>query len=48
MKHENFFDFLAIHSNFFRNNCANFRDDSLHLTATGYDVLAGILKQGSN
>ncbi|MBP1860668.1 GDSL-type esterase/lipase family protein [Rhizobium herbae] len=34
--------------NYFPDTCANFRGDSLHLTAAGYDVLAGILKQGNN
>jgi lysophospholipase L1-like esterase len=34
--------------NYFPDKCANYRDDSLHLTSAGYDVLSGILKQGNN
>jgi lysophospholipase L1-like esterase len=33
---------------YFPDECANYRGDHLHLTAAGYDVLASILKQGSN
>jgi lysophospholipase L1-like esterase len=33
---------------YFPDVCANFSRDNLHLSRSGYDVLASILKQGSN
>ena len=33
---------------YFPDVCANFSKDNLHLSRSGYDVLASILKQGSN
>jgi len=33
---------------YFPDICANYRGDNLHLTAAGYDVLAGIFKQENN